>query len=363
MVKPNKCIAQNVGMIDNGNATAATKVARRSRRNSYNHRQDGALEQQQHRAAVIFLHRINKIECFSNRDLGMRCLQFIEFMANTGGHIHFARATRSGDFKTDYRLAIEQRRRTPFGGCIADRGNLIETDMAAVGQHDFHARQLFRRLHGGNGTHRLLGTTHIGAATRSFLLSLAQLARNFGCRGVECLQSRRVNFHPHLARYSSHARHRSHPSHTEQQLGYGIVHEPAQRLIIHAAGSHRVSKDGRARQFHLGNHGVTQIAGQIGAHARHRIAHIIYCLLSGFLQPEFSCNNGRTILHLGVDMLDALQRGDRIFQLARYFGFQLRGRRARQRGGDRHRGQVNVGEILYFHRAETHQAEQREHDE
>ena len=329
----------------------------------YKHRQRGALEQQQHRATVIFLHRINKIKCFGNRDLGMRGLQFVEFMANTGGHIHFARAARAGDFKTDYRLAIEQRRRTLFGSCIADRGNLIETDMASVGQHDFHACQLFRRLHGGNGTHRLLGTTHIGAATRSFLLNLAQLARNVGCRGVECLQSRRVNFDPHLARYPTHARHRSHPAHTEQQLGHRIVHEPAQRLIIHAAGSHRVSEDGRARQLHLGNHRVAQITGQIRAHPRHRIAHVIYRLLSRFFQPEFSRDNGRTVLYFGVNMFDALQRGHRIFQLARDFSFQLCGRSARQRCGYRDCGQINVREILYLHRAETHQAKQREHDE
>ncbi len=33
MVKPMKYIAANVGMIDSGNAVAATKVARQSRRN------------------------------------------------------------------------------------------------------------------------------------------------------------------------------------------------------------------------------------------------------------------------------------------------------------------------------------------
>ena len=69
------------------------------------------------------------------------------------------------------------------------------------------------------------------------------------------------------------------------------------------------------------------------------------------------------VLHRGVDVLDALQRRDRVLDLARDFGLELRRRRARQRRRDGHRRQVDVREVLDLHRPEAHQRRRGEQDE
>ena len=89
---------------------------------------------------------------------------------------------------------------------------------------------------------------------------------------------------------------------------------------------------------------VAQVAGQVGAHARDRVAHVVDRLLRRLLEAELDRDRRRAVLHLGVDVLDALQRGDRVLDLARDLGLHLRRRGAGQRGGDGDRRQVDVRE-------------------
>ena len=75
------------------------------------------------------------------------------------------------------------------------------------------ARDLRRRLHGGDGAHRLLDAADVGAAAGGFLLDLAQLARDVGDGGVEREQAQRVDLDAHLARDAADARHRADAAH------------------------------------------------------------------------------------------------------------------------------------------------------
>jgi hypothetical protein len=124
--------------------------------------------------------------------------------------------------------------------------------------------------------------------------------------------------------------HRAHAVHAEQGLGDVVVDKPAQRLVVHAGRGDGVGEDGRARQVHFADLRVAQVGGQVAAHAADGVAHVVHRLLRGFFKPELDGDGGVPSVHLAVDVLDALQRGHRVLDLARHLGFQLRRRGAGQ---------------------------------
>ena len=94
----------------------------------------------------------------------------------------------------------------------------------------------------------------------------------------------------------------------------------------------------------------------------HGRAHIVQRLLRGLFQAEFGGRHrGAAVLDLGVDVLEALQRGNAVLDLARHVVFELRWRGAGQRHGDRDGGQVDVGEVLHLHGVEGQQAAKAQH--
>ena len=95
----------------------------------------------------------------------------------------------------------------------------------------------------------------------------------------------------------------------------------------------------------------------------HRIAHIVHRFLRWLFEPELGGDGRHAVLHLGVQVLEALHGRERIFDLACDLGFHLRRRSTGQRCADDDGGQIDVGELLDLHLAKTHQAQQREHDE
>ncbi|MNU79933.1 hypothetical protein D3C71_695500 [compost metagenome] len=160
----------------------------------------------------------------------------------------------------------------------------------------------------------------------------------------------------HLTLHTAHAIDRAHTPHREQLLGHGIVHKPGQRLVVHAGGGDREREHRLRGQVHLGHDGVAHVARQVTAHAGHGRAHVVQRFLRGLFQAELGRDGGATVLHLGVDVLQVLQRGDAVFNLARHIVFELRGRGAGQRHGHGDRGQVNVRKVLYLHGVERQQA-------
>jgi hypothetical protein len=130
----------------------------------HNDREDGALDQQRHRAVEILLHRVDKIEGLGDGDVGVSGFEPGQFGPHAVGHFDFARAAAPHNFEANHGLAIEQCCRALFSHGIGDAGHLIEPYAPAVGKHDVHARQFVGRLYRGNGAHRLLRPTHVGAS-------------------------------------------------------------------------------------------------------------------------------------------------------------------------------------------------------
>ena len=139
-------------------------------------REYAALDEQGHRAFEVLDHRVDEIEGFRDGDIGVIRLQFLQCRAHALGDLDLAGSAAADYFETDHRLAVEQCRRTLLGNSVADCRKIAETHFASVGKDDFHGAELFRGLHCGDRAHRLFRPADIGAASRCFLLNLAQLA-------------------------------------------------------------------------------------------------------------------------------------------------------------------------------------------
>jgi len=322
----------------------------------HQHGQQRAFVQQVHGAVVFLLHRGHEVECLGDFQARMLCAQLLQCRLYGGAHFHLAGALAARHLEAHHRLAVEQRQGARFGNGVGDGGHLVQAQAAPVGQGQRQVGQLLRRLHRGQGTHGLFAAAQVGASPGAFLLHQAQLARNVGRCGRQGLQAQRVQGHMHLPVDATHAVDGAHAAHGEQLLRDVVVDEPGQGLVVHARrgdgeGQHRLRG-----QIHLGHDGVAHVARQVAAHAGHGRAHIVQRFLRGFLQPELGRDGGAPVLHLGVDVLETLQRGNAVLDLARHIVLQLRRRCAGQRHGHGDGGQIDVREVLHLHSIEGQQA-------
>ena len=257
--------------------------------------EDRALVQQVHRADVVLLHRLDEVEGLDELDVGVRLAQPGEFGLHAVVHVDLAGAERAHDLEADHAAAVEQRGAALLGHRVGHGGHLVQPHPPAVGQQHLDARQLVGRLHGGDRAHALLDAAHVGAAARRLLLDLAQLARDVGRRGVERQQLGRVELDAHLARHAADPRDGADAAHAQHRLGHVVVDEPAQALVVEPCRRHGVGQDRRAGQVHLADDRVAQVARQVAAHARHRVAHVVDRFLRGLLEPELDRDGGHAV--------------------------------------------------------------------
>ncbi len=225
-------------------------------------------------------------------------------------------------------------------------------------------RQVFGRFQGRKSAQWLLAATNIGPATGAFDLHARQLTRDIRGGGAQRLQLERVQQNLHLAVHPAHAVDRAHTAHRQQQLADVVFDEPGNGLVVHLVGADRVGQHRATGQLDLVDDGFLQVRRQIATHLGHGRTHIVQRLLGVLLDAELGGDGDHTVLHLGVDVLEALQRGQRRFRCgAGHIVFQLVGRRAGQAGHDGDVGHVQVGEVLHLHRLERKHARQRQHDE
>ena len=219
-------------------------------------------------------------------------------------------------------------------------------------------------LHGGQRAHRLLAAAQVGAAAGALGLHLAQLARDVGRGGAQRLQlagsrstcTSRVTPPTRLTAPT--------PRIASSFLRDVVVDEPARAPRRPCACEAMVkASTGCAAKSSLVIDRVAHVGRQVGAHALHGRAHVVDRFLHRLLEPELDDQRGRAVLHLGRDVLEALDGGDRVLELARDVGFELRRRGARQRGRHRDGRQVDVGEVLHLHRVEGQQAAEGEQHE
>ena len=287
--------------------------------------------------------------------------EFVQRSVHGSADFHLAGTFAAGDLKAHHRHAVEQRSRAGLGNRVFDRGYLVEAHALAVGQRQLQIGQFFCGFDRGQGAHGLLAAAQVGTATGALGLHLLELAGNVCRRSAQTLQLHRVEGHFHFAGDATHTGDRAHALHAQQAAGHGVVHKPAQGLIVHLGRADGERQNRRTRQVHLVDHRVAHIARQLTAHALHGTAHFVQRLLGGLLQAEFGGDGNTTVLHLGVDVFQTLDGRNRVFQLAGHFGFQLGRRRTGQAGRDGDVGQLQVRELLHLHAVERQHAGEGQH--
>ena len=162
---------------------------------------------------------------------------------------------------------------------------------------------------------------------------------------------------------STDASHATHTIDRQQLLGDGIVDEPGDCLLVALVrgdreGQQRPPRGGTARY-----RGIAKIGGQFGPHPADGVAHIVDGLHRILFQDKLDGDRDRAFKNLCVEVLDALHRRDRVFQLAGNLGFKRCRRSTRKRSLHGDHRQFDIGEVLNPERAERQQTAQRQQDE
>ncbi len=183
-----------------------------------------------------------------------------------------------------------------------------------------------------------------------------------------------IELNAHFTCHAAHAFDGAHARNREKALGDCIVDKPAQVLVINKAFAavFRRCRGCDKRQHHapcrrcLCDRRVAQGTWQVGPHTCNRITHIVYCIRQRFLKNELDSDADVPVQHTGVDVLDALQRGDGVFEFACHLGFELCGCCTLERGVYCDDGQLDIREILHcagFVCQQTRQGQQhKQHD-
>ena len=329
----------------------------------HQHGQYRALVQQRHGAGELFFHGGHEVERLGDLEVGAFDLQRLELFANALTDFHLAGAAAAGDFKTHHRFAIEERRRRGLGDGVLDLGDLVQAHAATIGQRQLQLGEVFGRLQGRQGAQGLLAAAHVGAATGAFDLHPGELAGNVGSGCPQRLQPHRVEQDLDFAVHAAHTVDRPHAAHREQQLADVVLHEPRDGFVVHLVGAHGVGQHSTAGQLDLVDDGLVDVGRQIAAHLGHGRAHVVQGFLRVLLDAEFGGDGDHAVLHLGVDVLEALQRRHAVFDRAGHVVLELVGRGAGQAGNHGDVGHVQVGKVLHFHGLERVHARQRQHDE
>jgi hypothetical protein len=213
-------------------------------------------------------------------------LQFGHRLHHAFRHRDLAGAPGARDLEADHRLAVEQGHRAALGGGVGDGGDALQAHAAPAGQGNVHGRQGLGAGDGGDGAHGLLAAAHVAAAAGGFQLGLAQLARHVGGADAEGGHAVGVQLHTQLAGQAAHALDGADALHRQQAAGHGVVHQPAQGLLVEGVGGEGPGAQGPAGGENLGHHRVAHVGGEIGAHPADGGAHLGLGLVGVLFQLE-----------------------------------------------------------------------------
>ena len=289
----------------------------------HQHRQNRPLVQQVQGAAVLLFHRGHKVKGLGELDVGVLGTEVGQGLTHQTAHGHFAFAFAAHHLKAHHGGAIEAGGRTWIGQGVTHRSDLVQAHAHAARGGQLDPPDFLRGLDRGQGSHRLLTHAQVHATARAFLLHLLELARDFRCREAQRLQAVHIQRNAHLARDPANPVDGTDTAHRQKLARDLVVHQPGQGLVVHAAGAHGVCQHRCARQVEFLHDGVAQVTGQIGAHALNGRAHLVHRFLRWLLHAELGADVDHTVLHLGGDVLEPLQGGQRIFKFARHIGFEL----------------------------------------
>ena len=237
-------------------------------------------------------------------------------------HLELIGTARTRQRKAHHRFAVEQCNLAAVGVAIVDAGQRVQPCVLAIGQGNREVAQGLRIAHGIERAHALLAAVLLGFAAGAIDLHRRQLLVHRTGGDALCEQGLRVEIDPNLPIHAANAGDGRHPIDAIQGARHIAIDEPRHFIGRHRRRIHRISQQ-RADDFHFRNHRLLDVLRQVHADARDRILGIVQRFQQVGVDAKFDHRGGLPIHHRGKHALDVVERGHRVFHLARHFGFQL----------------------------------------
>ena len=215
-----------------------------------------------------------------------------------------------------------------------------------VADRDQGFAQIIDRLGRADSTDRLFLTADLTPSAGQVDVGRPQLVRHGRSRHTLGRQPGRVQLDTDLPADTAVAADLADAFQRQQSLGHSVVNEPAQLLGVHPGRAHDIGRDRNLGEFDPLDDRLLHIGGQVLAHTRDGVAHIIGGLfqVDTQLEGDGGCRHG--IIDGRGDVVDLAQARHRVLDQTCHLGFQLGRRRARLDDRDRHNRQVDVREIV-----------------
>jgi hypothetical protein len=155
-------------------------------------------------------------------------------------------------------------------------------------------------------------------------------ARNVGDRDVERLHSRRINADL-ISRCTPPTR-SNRPTPAPRARSATVVGEPRERFLVHRAALDRVGQDRPAvADRDLADFGLLEVGWQVAAHAIHGVLHVEQRVRQVPVEREVGQDVDLAVRDVRDQVLQAVERRDRVLDFAGNLGLELRRRRAGNR--------------------------------
>jgi hypothetical protein len=159
-----------------------------------------------HRALVLLEREVDRRGDLGDVEPLMLGEQKLHGLPNAFGRADVVEAPRADDLKADYGLTVEHRGQGTLGVRVRHRGDLIETQRAAVGQSERQRREVLRRPHRRDRAYGLLRRAELAAPAGLLALHALQRLRNFRHGDVEREQLHGIDLDAHFALHAADAR-------------------------------------------------------------------------------------------------------------------------------------------------------------
>ncbi len=326
-------------------------------------REQRAFEQHFHRRCIRLVDEVDRRTHFLEAHVRVLLAEPLDRCARGLGHVECACAPGTHHLEAYDLFAIEQRKLAPLRRLVAHIGDRVQPQRAPIGEHDRQRGQLLRRRDGAGRAHILFEAADAGLAAGILRLDASQLPRDIACGGAERGHAIGIEVDADLARHAADALHAADAFDRGQLAHHRQVDEPRQFGVAHVRRRDAERDDGTAGRRDARDHRLARVGGQIGAYAGDGVAHLVDCFIDVALEAKHDRGRRDALVDGRVDVLDAGHRGDRVFDLARDLGFQLRRRNARIHDRDDDRGQLDVGPVLHSELGEADQPRDGQRDE
>src|SRR5690606_14613626 len=267
------------------------------------------------------------------------------------------------DAEGDHLPVVDLGDRGLLGEAVIDARDLVEPDRPPPADADPRVGELARAVGVAEDADGLTRTGDLRDAARGVDVDLPERLVERTRGDTQRLHLCRIEDDANLAIDPARPADGGHAGDRQQATRDGVVDEPAELLHRHVVGLHRKEADRPARDFFLGDPRLEDSVGEIAADLVDRVLDGVDGLVR--VRPDLELDEGVAAAFASgrLDFVHPVDRANGRFDLLRYLGFDLGGRRARL--ADRYVDcrKIDVRTVVDVHLVERNQPGQRQADE